>query len=205
VERVAAGAGVQRGGVQARSAGERLDRRWRERRGLHVRRRPRGDEIADGDAQRMVSGQLLVAHGDDEQQRQLTGASPEHRQQLDTDGVGPVGVLDHDGRRLRAPGEVVDQLAEQLVALTAGGQPQRPGDVQERPERPRRGEGVTAPHGAAPAGVAAEERGDELALSDPRLAGDDHHVPVSGGRLVETPVEQRQLAVALQQRRHRRS
>ena len=199
-ERVAAGDGVQPGGVALGVARERLDRGRRERRGLDPVERGAG-EGAERPAHLGPVGERVGAAGED--QAAARGGEParEQRQQVERGVVGPVDVLDDD--RGRAAGaERLQQRVEHRLARAvlqcAGERPGgRAGDVVDRAERTRDAERVACAVERAHL-APAEHRADQRGLADPGLAQHERD-PALGPGPVQCAPEGGLLLLALKQ------
>ena len=199
-ERVAAGARMQPGAVDAVRRGQPRHGRRRQRPDRDPVRRTK---VAEHDAQRVIALQLVVAIGRDHQRRHRRHAAAEQLHQIERRLVGPVQILQHDDRRTaqRTPQRhehltggcpTLGQLGQLAADLGR--------DVEQRPERPRREQRLTAPgehrHRRVPLAEGAHQRG----LPGARLPGQQHQLPSTTGPHLRQPrVEHRQLVLALQQ------
>ena len=150
----------------------------------------------------MISGDLVLAIGHDEQHRQVDDATAEHRERLDRRLVCPMRVLDDDQCRTGSL-EVLDEAAHEAITVVARGNVEFCRDLEERAERAWSDQRVAAPE-ADPATSAdtSRERGDERRLADARLASDEHHSTVTRLRVPEPLAQQAELVVALEQLHH---
>ena len=122
---------------------QRPDRPSRQRRDVNALDRAHPGQLAEHDLQRGGGTQVIVSERDQRQQRQRLDPAREQLDHVQRPDVGPMHVLDHEHGR-RPARELTRQRAEQLVGrpsmgpepgeLDAGGV----GDLEERPERPRR-------------------------------------------------------------------
>ena len=113
-------------------------------------------------------------------------------------------VLDHEHGR-RPAGQLVGERAEQFVRCPRVGRDLREldtgrvGDVEERPERPRREQSLARPpqHPARPVGGA--EGSQQGGLAHARLAAEQHQSPVPSGGVGQRGLEPLEQLVALEQ------
>lgn len=198
-EGVATGEPVHRLGVDSR-AGEAAH-------GVQAQRRQAdppavgGRRGGEGAPQRMPGGQLVVAEGEQQQQRSLDYPAGEVAEHVQGRLIGPVHVLDDADRRF---------AAQHLVRL-ATGVPRRVQDVpphaieqfEHRSQRTWRQQVVAA---AAERPQAGRERVEKVLhqarLADPGLAVDEHHPASAGGERVHGRAEFTARTGALQQRHH---
>ena len=163
VERIRVGA---RGG---RKLAHGVEREPRHRQPNDAARRR---ELSQHDSQRMVSDDLVVAVGRDDERVRAVDAAAEHTQDVEGGIVGPVNVLQHERpaalqRRCRNGPRV------------AGIEP----DVEERPQGRRRREVLAR----APQDIAdtVRERPDERRLADAGLAAQEDDPPARRTRCLE--------------------
>ena len=186
-ERIPAGQPVELDRVDLARRGQLGDGTLRERRHGQPLDLCACCELADHDPKRMGAVELVVAVGGDHEQRELPDPARQQPQRVERRLVRPVDVLEDDDRRLTGcdqPEQRPDDLGGpaierrlQLIGLL--------GDVEERPERPGREEGVAAaPQHARSAGRVAEAT-DGDGLADPGLARDEHEAPAARARLVQ--------------------
>ena len=181
-ERVAGRAAVELLRVDAVQTRERGDRPRRQRREREPGQR-RLRQLAERDAQRVVALELVVAVGDRDERRHRRDPACEQAEQVERRLVGPVQVLEHDDR-WRAPPQLVEQRGQHVArpgaALDEVGQLAAclGGDVEQRPERPRRVQRLARAREHADGKVGAE-RVEERRLADPGLSGDEHEPPAT--------------------------
>ena len=76
-------------------------------------------QIAQDQTQGVIGPDLVVAVGDDEEDRESANPPAEEAQQLERGAVGPMGVFADDDRRPRSRGEGRQHLPEEPVTRVA--------------------------------------------------------------------------------------
>ena len=162
-------------------------------------------QIAQDETKGVIGPDLVVAVGDDEEDREIPNPSTEEAQQLDRGAVGPVGVFGDDDGRPGSRRESREHLPEEPVACLAvegrvvDEEAERRGKVAHGAEWTRRGERVArGPQHDRSIGDAAAELVGEGGLAHPGLAADEHHAPVPRGGLAQMLLELLQVRFPLE-------
>jgi len=190
VKRVAAGQPVQRGGVEAASAGQHRHRFRRQRREADAPDAPIGGQVAEGQAEQVRRAQTFVPVGGQQQDRHVPDPPAEETQQVDGGLVGPVDVLHDQHVQLARLADLSQQRAEQLLARGLGAAQlqqlaaEPTGDVVERAERPRGEQAVAGSPVPGGLGQVVFCPLDQCRLADARLAGDEHQPAIPAPRLL---------------------
>ncbi len=200
-ERVPAGQPVQLDGVDLPRGGQLGDGVLRERRHREPCDLGTRGELADHDTQRVSAVQVVPVRRQDEHRRpaDLPRQQPER---VERGLVRPVDVLEDDDRRRTGsdgPEQRSDHLGRAAVECLAQISVRALGDIEERPERPGREEGVAAAPEHAHAETPVAKVADRGRLAHACLAGDQHEATSSGPRLVETHPQAGQHLLAFEQ------
>ena len=195
-ERVAARHRVHRLGLQ-RSVGQQFGhaghaQRSQPKRAEVLDRR----EVTEQRTGRVLSGDLVIAIGDDDGARHGLQSADQEPQHLDRCRVDPVQILDHQHRGLGAQG-VVGRLAhldERSVPIQRSEISQ---EIAERAERPRRGQRVTGAAEHPQPGRLGAGHLDQRGLARPRLATDRQSDAGAPEGAVQSPGQRVQLRVPL--------
>ena len=198
---------MQLGRGQAAPAGQRPYRLRGQRHQAYPARAPLRAEIAERHAERVTGGQAVVPVGDDEQHRGAAQPPAQVAEQVKGGLVGPVDVLNDNHVQPPGRADLGEQRTEQFLAAGAGpaAVQQRAaelvGQVEQRPERPRREQAVAhAPRPASIRQVPAQPL-DQRRLPYSRLAAEQDQPSLATGGLRRVLAQQRQRRLSLQQRR----
>ncbi len=195
-ERVAARHRVHRLGLQG-SVGQQFSHA-----GHAQRSQPKGAEVLDRRevteqrTGRVLSGDLVIAIGDDDGARHGLQSADQEPQHLDRCRVDPVQILDHQHRGLGAQGVVgrFAHLGERSVPIQRSEIGQ---EIAERAERPRRGQRVAGAAEHPQPGRLGAGHLDQRGLAGPRLATDRQSDAGAPEGAVQGPGQRVQLRVPL--------
>ena len=203
-EGVSARPAVEDAGVERAAVGEAchsLDRQWFEPQTSDARGR---GQLAEQHPNRVRTVELVVAIRCHDERGGGLDPAPDDTHDVQRRLVGPVHVLDHENRRaalellqestcdIVRPPSGAHQLVENAACFLA--------HLDERPQRPRRGERVAgAPEDACRARDRAAERPHEHGLADACLAGDEHQPTRAGPSLRMSAVQRSERLLALEQ------
>jgi hypothetical protein len=204
-ERIPAGQPVELACIDFRRAGEIGDGLRRERWDREPVGLRKGRQLAEEDAERMNPIELVVPVGREHEQRRLPQLAREQPQHVERRLVRPVDVLDDDDRRRarsRQPEERGDHRGRALIdgglELAAG----LLGDIEERPQRPRREQRVTTtPQHARRTPRLRAECTNRRRLAHPGLPGDEHEPAAPRGGLCQGVAQVAENRIALQEPR----
>ena len=202
-ERISAGQPVELACIDFRRAGELGDSLRRERWDREPLGLRKGRQLAKEDAERMNPIELVVPVGREHEQRRLPQLAREQPQHVERRLVRPVHVLDNDDRRRarpRQPEERGDHRGRALIdrglELAAG----LLGDIEERPQRPRREQRVTAaPQHARRTARLRAECTNSRRLAHPGLPGDEHEPAAPRGGLSQRVAQVAENRIPLQE------
>src|SRR5688572_11280130 len=152
----------------------------------------------------MVACELVVAIRRDDEARRRFDLACEETEDVQRALVRPVHVLDDDEwRSCRSEShQPFDDVVWRAPRVEETGDPgtRALGDLQERPQRPRRGQGIApTPKEGRPRRQLAAESANERRLPDARLAADEDQPSMPGGGIGERCVELGERLLALEE------
>ena len=203
---------VHRGRVDMPPPGQLGDRVDRQRVQHHAAGGAVGGQVAEHGPQRVRGTDLVVAVGEHDHDRVIADAPRQEPHEIQRRLVGPVDVLEDDDHRASGGAQRVEggleQLAARCVLVEEVGDrsPDGGGDVRQRTEGSRGGEGVAPPPHDVRLGVQFGELRQQRRLAHAGLAGHQHDPARPRCGVVEGAPEDGQRLVPLEQsrRRHRR-
>ena len=154
--------------------------------------------VAEHDAERVVSHELVVAIRRHQEGLRTVEAAAEEAKQVDCRLVGPVDVLEDRDRGARL--QRVESGGEDLVPRPVDAEAELLGELVQRPERLGREQAVAgAPDDSRLAGSIGGKRPNERRLADPGLAAHEHEAAGAGRSRRQMHRERFEIRAALDQ------